>query len=711
MSETKSQNSERLRPGRPAGTRLGRTIRAAKWPVLLGWIALAVVATAFAARLGEVQRDDSAAYLPGGSESSAVARLSESGPARPDVETAIVVHHRAGGAALTAADRAAIAAARTEIVRLAVPGAEPPGPVQTSPDGTAALFSVGIREAGDDTVGTAVERLRAAVADPGPSGLRALVTGEAALDADNDGGDVDGPLLLTSMAIVAVLLLLTYRSPVLWLAPLLAAGLAVMVARGGAYGLARAGLAVTDLSSAILIVLVFGAATDYALLLLSRYREELARHADRHEALAESLRRTAPAIAASAATVAAGLLCLLVADLAGLRGLGPVAASGIAVALAAMLTLLPALLACTGRWVLWPRVPSPGHDRGAGRHRLWGAVADLVGRRPRLVAALVTGALAVAAFGLAGLHVSADPVDKVPPRSESVAGRQVLADHFPDGASDPLTVVLPTGAGPAAAADAARAAAATEGVAKAEQAPPLAGRRALRVELAVPPYGDGAAATIDRLRDRLGEAAPGALVGGMPAVQADYRDAALRDTVLIVPLVLLAISLILGVLLRSVVAPLLLLATVVLSFAASLGISVLLFTRALGHGGVAADLFVYIFVFLVALGVDYNIFLMERIREERRRAPTAAAVHRGLTATGGVISAAGLVLAGTFLALTQIPDVTVAEVGLAVAVGVLIDTLLVRSLQVPALVTWLDDRTWWPARPATRHPDRARPSG
>ncbi|NEA27079.1 MMPL family transporter, partial [Actinomadura bangladeshensis] len=261
------------------------------------------------------------------------------------------------------------------------------------------------------------------------------------------------------------------------------------------------------------------------------------------------------------------------------------------------------------------------------------------------------------------------------------------------------------------AADAARAAAATEGVAKAEQAPPLAGRSALRVELAVPPYGDEAAATIDRLRDRLGEAAPGALVGGMPAVQADYRDAALRDTVLIVPLVLLAVSLILGVLLRSVVAPLLLLATVVLSFAASLGISVLLFTRALGHGGVAADLFVYIFVFLVALGVDYNIFLMERIREERRRAPTAAAVHRGLTATGGVISAAGLVLAGTFLALTQIPDVTVAEVGLAVAVGVLIDTLLVRSLQVPALVTWLDDRTWWPARPAARHPDRARPSG
>ncbi|MEU5988760.1 MMPL family transporter [Spirillospora sp. NPDC047418] len=704
MAETKPQNSSRARSGRPPGTRLGRTIRAAKWPVLLGWIALAVVATAFASRLGEVQRDDSAAYLPGGFESSVVARLGEPDPARPDAETAIVVHHRAGGGALTAADRAAIAAARTEVAGLGVPGAGAPGPVQTSPDGAAALFSVAVqpREAGDGTVATAVERVRAAVADPGPDGLRALVTGEAALDADNDGGDVDGPLLLTSMAIVAVLLLLTYRSPVLWLAPLLAAGLAVMVARGGAYGLARAGLAVTDLSSAILIVLVFGAATDYALLLLSRYREELARHADRHEALAEALRRTAPAIVASAATVAAGLLCLLVADLAGLRGLGPVAASGIAVALAAMLTLLPALLACAGRWLLWPRVPSPGRDRGAGRHRLWGAVAGLVGHRPRLVAALVTGALAAAALGLAGLHVSADPVDKVPPRSESVTGRQVLADHFPDGASDPLTIVLPAGAGPATAAEAGRAATATEGVAGAEQAPPLGGRGTLRVELGVPPYGDEAAGTIDRLRHRLGDVAPGSLVGGMPAIQADYRDAALRDTLLIVPLVLLAIGLILGLLLRSAVAPLLLLATVVLSFAASLGISVLLFTHALGHGGVAADLFVYIFVFLVALGVDYNIFLMERIREERRRAATAEAVRRGLTATGGVISAAGLVLAGTFLALTQIPDVTVAEVGLAVAVGVLVDTLLVRSLQVPALVICLDDRTWWPHRSARR---------
>ena len=699
MPDKTPQRPEPPPPGRAPATRLGRVLRTAKWPVLLGWIALAIVATAFAARLGEVQRDDAAAYLPGGFESSAVARLSEPDPAHPDAETAIVIYHRGDGGKLTDADRSAIANDRAKTAP-AVSGAADPSLVQVSEDGAAALFSVDIRpaRADDDTVTVAVERLRATVASPEHADLRAQVTGEAALDVDNDGGDVDGPLLLTSMVIVAVLLLLTYRSPVLWLAPLLAAGAGVMVARGAAYGLARAGMTVTDLSSAILIVLVFGAATDYALLLLDRYREELARHTDRHEAMAEALRRTTPAIAASAGTVTAGMLCLLVADLAGLRGLGPVAASGIVVAVAAMLTLLPALLVCAGRWLLWPRVPHPERAQGATEHRLWGAVASLVGRRPRLMASLVTAALALGTLGLTGLHVSADPIDKVPPHSESVTGRQVLAEHFPDGASAPLTVVLPAGSGDATVTETRRAAQATDGVAAAETAASLGDRPVLSVELAVPPYGDAAADTIDALRDRLAQAAPGVLVGGTPAIQMDYRDAALADTKLIVPLVLLAITLILGLLLRSVVAPLMLLGTVLLSFAASLGLSALLFTHVLDHGGVAADLFIYIFVFLVALGVDYNIFLMERIREERRHAPTAEAVRRGLTATGGVITAAGLVLAGTFLALAQIPDVTVAEVGLAVAIGVLIDTVLVRSLQVPALVLWLDERTWWPVR-------------
>ncbi|MFC5744339.1 MMPL family transporter [Actinomadura rugatobispora] len=696
-------------------TRLARCLKIAKWPLLLAWIAAAVVATALASGLEDVQRNDAAAYLPGGFDSSRVAALAEPDPDRPEAETALVVYHRTDRARLTDADRTAVAGDRRGAA--AIPATRPTGTVLFSADETAALFAVQIQpaHADDDTVTTAVERLREHVqrtaSGPAHSGLRANVTGEAGLDVDNDGGDVDGPLMLTSMAIVAVLLLLTYRSPVLWLVPLLAAGMAVMVARGAAYGLARAGLVVTDLASAILIVLVFGAATDYALLLLNRYREELSRHADRHEALAEALRRTTPAIAASAATVTVGMLCLLVADLAGLRGLGPVAAAGVVIALVATLTLLPAMLACAGRWLLWPRIPTPADARGATDHRLWHAIAALVGRRPGLVTTLVTAGLAIAALGLTSLHTSADPLDKVPPGSDSVAGQHVLTRHFPQAASVPLTVVLPTRTAQATVTAAQQAARATPNVAEAEPGRPLGDRPTLTVGLSVPPYGQAAADTINDLRHRMDDVRAGILVGGTPAVQLDYRQAALDDTVRIVPLVLLAVTLILGLLLRSIIAPLMLLTTVVLSFAASLGISALAFTHVLGFGGVAADLFVYIFVFLVALGVDYNIFLMERVREESRHLPTGQAVRRGLTATGGVITAAGLVLAGTFAALAQIPDITVAEVGIAVAIGVLIDTLLVRALQVPALVTLLAERTWWPSRatPAAQ-PRRRNPS-
>ncbi|WP_344262591.1 MMPL family transporter [Actinomadura napierensis] len=683
----------------PQPTRLARVLRTTKWIVLAAWIGLAIVATVFASRLGDVQRNDSAAYLPDGFDSSQVAHLAEPDPNRPGTETALVIYHRGDGAGLTAADRAAIAHDQHKATTLRLPGMRVPGPVLLSSDQKAALYSVRITpaRADDDTVSTAVQRLRVIITEHTDT-LRTNVTGEAALDVDNDGGDVDGPLLITSMAIVAVLLLLTYRSPVLWLAPLLAAGAAVMVARGAAYGLARAGLAVTDLSSAILIVLVFGAATDYALLLLNRYREELARHDDRHEALARALRRTTPAITASAATVTAGLLCLLAADLAGLRGLGPVAATGVIVALVAMLTLLPAMLACSGRWLLWPRIPTPTSTHGATDHRLWGSIATWVTRRSHLAAVVATAALAIAALGLGALHISADPLDKVPPHSDSVAGRHALARHFPEGLSAPLTVVLPARADKATMSAVQRAASATPNVAQAGPGQALGNRPTLTVDLSVPPYGSTAAHTIDDLRHRLHAIDPDVLVGGDPAVHLDYRRAALSDTERIVPLVLAAITLILGLLLRSLVAPLMLLATVVLSFAASLGLSALVFTRMLDYGGVAADLFIYIFVFLVALGVDYNIFLMERIREEHRRLRTTDAVRRGLTATGGVITAAGLVLAGTFAALAQIPDVTVAEVGIAVAIGVLVDTLLVRSVQVPAFVILLGHRTWWPAR-------------
>lgn len=691
-------------PGPPPGpTRLGRTLRRTKWLVVLVWLALAAAGTVLAAGLGDVQRDDAAAYLPSGYESSVVAELTEPDADHPRGETALVVFSREQGP-LTGADRAAVTAGRTALTAVDAPGVGQPGAPVVSDDGRAALVPVRIQpeHADDERLENGVAALRTALDGIGGSGLRVQVAGEAALGVDNSGGDVDAALMLTSMVIVAVLLLLTYRSPVLWLVPLLAALAAVLTARGAAYGLARAGLSVTDLSSAILIVLVFGAATDYALLLLARYREELARHPDRHEAMAEALRRTTPAIVASAGTVVAGLLCLLVADLAGLRGLGPVAASGIAVALLAMLTLLPALLVCAGRWLLWPRSPYPGKPRGADSHRMWSALGSRVVRRPLRYAVLTTLALAAGAVGLTGLHTSADPLDKVPPSAESAAGQRVLTAHFPDGVSAPLTVVLPADAAPGTLRAAERTAAALPGVASAEPGDPVAGRPTVRVELDADPYGDAARDTIRQLRLDLARVTDGALVGGTPAVQLDYRSAALDDTGRIVPLVLLAVAVILTLLLRSLVAPLVLMAANVLSFAASLGLATLVFDHVMGFGGVAADLFVYIFVFLVALGVDYTIFLMERVREERRHAPTHEAVHRGLTATGGVITAAGLVLAGTFAALGQIPDVTVAEVGIAVAIGVLIDTFLVRSLLIPAAVTLLGEKTWWPSRPPRR---------
>ncbi|TDC72272.1 MMPL family transporter [Streptomyces hainanensis] len=701
MSHTQAAASKAPHPHPPADrpTRLGRFVKRAKWPVLLGWLLLAVAAGGLAADLGDVQRDDAAAYLPSGYESSRVAELAEPDPEHPDAETALVLHTRDDGAPLDDADLAAVRAAAAAVSAADVPGATPPGDVDVAEDGRTTLFPVRIQpaHADDDTVERAVAALRDTVAEA-PTGLTARVTGEAALGVDNSGGDVDAALMLTSMAIVAVLLLGTYRSPVLWLVPLLAALVAVVASRAAAYGLAQAGLTVSELSSAIQIVLVFGAGTDYALLYLSRYREELARHHDRHEAVAEALRRTGPAILASAGTVTAGLLCLLVADLAGLRGLGPVAAAGIVISLVAMLTLLPALLACAGRWPLWPRAPRPGRPRGAADHRLWDAVARRVVARPRRAGLLVTLGLCLATLGLTGLTTSADPIDKVPPDADSVIGRETLAEHFPEGLTAPLTVVLPADADAATLAAAEGAAAGARDVAAAAPGEELAGRPTLDVELAVPPYGDRAGDAIRAVRAALADVTDDALVGGTPAVQLDYREAALDDTARIVPLVLLAIAVILAALLRSLVAPVLLLAATVLSFAASLGLSTLVFTEVMGFGGVAADLFVYVFVFLVALGVDYTIFLMERVREERRHHPTPEAVRRGLAATGGVITAAGLVLAGTFAALAQIPDVTVAEVGVGVAIGVLVETLLVRSVQVPAAVVLLGDRVWWPSR-------------
>ena len=538
--------------------------------------------------------------------------------------------------------------------------------------------------------------VRAAVATAtshAANGLVAAVTGPAAVNADSSAGNQQTKLLFTALLIVALILLIVYRSPLLWLFPLFGAVGAIVVAQAAAHGLANAGLTVSTLSADILIVLVFGAASDYALLLVHRYREELRRHATTEAAMATTLRATLPTLAASAATVTCAMICLLVADSASLHGLGPVGAIGIVAALLAQTTFLPALLLVVGRFAFWPRIPRQG---AAGREesRIWAGIGARIARHPVRTVVVVVLVLGAACAGLASLRIDNNPVDDVKGHPGSVVGSQLLAEHYPAGTIAPLVLLAPAGQ----AAPAAAAARATPGVGSVVPGAPVEGYDSYSVVLSVPPYGSAGTTALVDLRQRLSQDAPGSLVGGQPAIQYDAAQSAGRDDAVIIPLVLVVIFLIIALLLRAIVAPLVLVATTALSFAASFGLASLLWRFAFGYSGVQSVIPIYIFIFLVALGVDYNIFLSARIREESRRLGIRAGTLRGLGVTGGVITAAGIVLAGTFAALTQIPQVDIAEVGTAVALGVLLDTLVVRTVLVPASFLTIGERVWWPAR-------------
>jgi putative drug exporter of the RND superfamily len=490
---------------------------------------------------------------------------------------------------------------------------------------------------------------------------------------------------------VAVILLLVYRSPVLWLLPLIGAVGAISVAQAGAHGLADHGFTVSTLSADILIVLVFGAASDYALLLVHRYREELRHHATPEAAMAATLRSTLPTVLASAATVTCAMLCLLAADSASLHGLGPVGAVGIVAALLAQATFLPALLLVTGRKAFWPRVPRAGTD-GREESRLWAGVGRRVARHPAATAVALIVLLGVACAGLASLRIDNNPVSNVKGSPGSVTGQQLLDRHFAAGTSSPLVLLVP----PAQASAAVAAAHATPAVASVLPGTPAGEYDSYSVTLATDPFGHGGTTAIVDLRHRLAAAAPGALVGGTPAIAYDQTQTAGRDDLIIIPLVLAVILVIIALLLRAIVAPVVLVLTTALSFAASFGLSSLLWRHGFGYAGVESVIPIYIFIFLVALGVDYNIFLSARIREESRRFGLRGGVLRGVGVTGGVITAAGIVLAGTFAALTQIPEVSITEVGTAVALGVLLDTLLVRTILVPASLLAIGECIWWP---------------
>ncbi|MFC7446870.1 MMPL family transporter [Rhodococcus daqingensis] len=713
-----------------------------RWPVFT-IVALALIAFlaggiggSFQSKLTEVQKNDNASYLSASAESTIVANESAK---FVTVETipGFVVFHRDGP--LTEQDKESIARAATAVTE--VPGVDKAGmaPVQYSEDGTtAALFvplvakSDGAQVQGDVLAETEQQVMDAAesaasgeleVLPAGPGGL--LV---AFIDAFQG---LDGALLVAALLVVILILLVVYRSPVLWVFPLLSAMLALGLSSMVIYFLAKQEiLTLTGQSQGILMVLVLGAGTDYALLLIARYREELHAYPNRFDAMIRAWRESAPAITASAVTVILGLLCLTFSELNSNKSLGPVTAIGIACTYLVMMTFLPVTLAAAGRWVFWPRVPRVDHAADLASRGMWGRIASAVGGRARPAWIGTTVLLiALCAIGIGSLQTDGlTATENFTNNPDAAQGQAIYDAKFPQGTGAPAVIttnadaadqVIAVAAGVEGVAtapgsvclqiDYAKVAGLNLGAAVATGAPtgcpppqltvqPIDGRTVVTATLADSYDSPAALETIERLRTAV-HAVPGAdaLVGGNSAATLDVQTASVHDRNLIIPIVLVVIFLVLAILLRALLAPLILIATVVLSFAATLGVCGFFFTHVFHFAGADQAFPLFAFVFLVALGIDYNIFLMTRVREESLTHGTRSGVLRGLAVTGGVITSAGVVLAATFAVLGVLPLVFLAEIGFAVAFGVLLDTIIVRSVLVPALSYDIGKRIWWPS--------------
>ena len=623
----------------------------------------------------------------------------------PNIFPGVVVYLRPSG--LTAADRAKAAADARKFAAISgvVPG-QIVGPIPSA-DGQAmqTILQVNLGTQGWAAATTAVDDIRA-ITSSNANGLVSHVTGPLGNAADNNNvfKGISGTLLYSAVAVVILILLITYRSPVLWLLPVISSGVALIVAQAVIYLLAaHAGLVVNAQSAGILEVLVFGASTDYALLIVARYREELRRHDRRHAAMAEALRRAGPAIIASATTVIVSLLTLLVAELNSTKDLGPVLAIGVAVGMFVMVTLLPALLVTFPRGIFWPYRPAYGSPEPTHRG-MWARIGWSIATRARLVWITTAVILGVLALGLTGLKANGlTNAQAFRGHPDSVLGQSVLAEHFPAGVGEPVIVI----GSPGAAAQLRSAFAATPGIASVSQPQVRAGYAYLEGTLTAPPDSQAAYDTIDRVRTAV-HAVPGAnaQVGGVTAIGLDGKRATAHDRNVIIPLILVVVFVILGLLLRALVAPLILTATVVLSFAAALGVSAFFFNHVFGFGGADTSFPLFVFVFLVALGIDYNIFLMTRVREEAIRRDARHGAIVGLAATGGVITSAGFVLAGTFAVLATIPSTFLTELGFAIAFGILLDTIVVRAVLVSALNLDVGRWMWWPSKLAKK-PDPA----
>ena len=809
---------------RPVGPR-------AKWVVFAIWLVGIFIAAGPAnlpGKFTDAEENESTSFLPGDAESTEALKVSEALQGG-ELAPAVIVYRREAG--LTPEDRAKIVEDVGRLTERRFPGVVPDGataaagggeggaqegpsggagaglpegcagpttPIPGQPedyapfvgpicseDGKAAIVTAYLKGEGDgDRILDPVEFWRDTVSDPG-GGLEVKITGGAgyAADAIEVFESINGTLLLAAVSLVIFLLILIYRSPIFLFIPLAAIIFAEMLARSVGYGLSELGVTINGQSSAIMSIMVLGAGTDYALLIVARYREELHHTLDRHEAARAAMTSAGPAVFASAATVIAALLCLSIAKVNGTSGMGPIVAMGVGCAALSMLTLLPALLTIFGRRAFWPFVPhTPSWSladeepaTGLGKrivhgssvrallpvvgaallvvvllplvllnallrllfglvrvripslivgpldrrifkpyevrrtkhehladatHGFWKRVGDRVATRPRRVAVGSIAVLLVMCAGLAFFSTDLTTNDSYRTDVESVDGQELLSQSFPSGASAPTDVIVRDPSDVAAVTRAVENAPGVESV-----TPPVAqGDEGVLVQatLEPPPYSTEAFDLIEPIRAAASEAAPDTLIGGATAVEFDVREAAAWDSVVIPPIVLVVVFLILVLLLRAVVAPLILIGTVILSFLAALGVGYFAFDVLFDFPGSDPSLPLFAFVFLVALGVDYNIFLVARAREETLKHGTREGILRALAVTGGVITSAGIVLAGTFSVLAVLPLVFLTEIGFVVAFGVLLDTFLVRSVLVPALVLETGPKVWWPSALAKR---------
>jgi putative drug exporter of the RND superfamily len=794
--------------------------RRAKWVVFAVWflaIFVAVGPAGLLTKFEDAENNEATSYLPGDAESTEALDATES-LQKGEIAPAVIIYRRDSGVGLTAADGrkvredvgkmtqerfpgvipdgATAASGGKERAPEAAPEGLPPecarptdtvpgqpadyapfvGPV-CSPDGKAAIVTAYIKAEGEgERIVDPVKYWRDQINDE-PGGLEVKITGGAGFSADAievfEG--INGTLLLAALSLVIFLLIVIYRSPMFFLIPLVAVVFAEFLSRSIGYGVSELGVTINGQSSSIMAVLVLGAGTDYALLLVARYREELHHTVDKHEAMRTALASAGPAIFASAATVVAALLCLAIAKVNGTSGLGPIAAIGIACAALSMLTLLPALLTIFGRRAFWPFVPhtpetapSAGEvsDRGrrsivegsgfgafirvflacllvlvllplvllnwilrvlSGRripslivgpldraifkpyevrrhrlehatdvtHGLWKRIGDRVALSPQRIMGGSIVVLLILCCGFAFFSTDLTSEDSYRTEVESVEGQYLLDRSFPSGTTALTDIVVPDRAEVPALRNSVAQVSGVEAV-----SPPVAeGEPGVLVQATLEPnpYSTEAFDLVDPIRDAAHSAAPGSLVGGPTAVEFDVRDAAGWDSIVIPPIVLVVVLLILIGLLRAITAPLVLVGTVILSFLAALGVGYFVFDVIFGFPGSDPSLPLFAFVFLVALGVDYNIFLIARAREETIKHGSEQGILRALAVTGGVITSAGIVLAGTFSVLAVLPLTFLTEIGFVVAFGVLLDTFLVRSVLVPSIALSLGDRFWWPS--------------